>query len=181
MLTVGELGRAVAAARRLQAAGARGVSLFNRFYQPDIDLDSREVVQKLDLSSPYEALLRIHWLAILYGRVDLSLAATGGFHDAATSLKAIMAGADIVHLCSVLLREGADCITAILKDMKQWMDAQEYGSVQQMKGSVSQQHAIDPAAYQRTSYVKLLDRFRTAVNAFGDSVGSAIVDKAFAE
>jgi dihydroorotate dehydrogenase (fumarate) len=145
----------------LQAAGASGVSLFNRFYQPDIDLDSREVLQKLDLSTPYEALLRIHWLAILYGRVQLSLAATGGFHDATAVLKAIMAGADIVHLCSVLLRQGPQCIGEILRDLEQWMDANEYQSVQQMKGSVSQRNAIDPAAYERTSYVKLLDTFRS--------------------
>ncbi len=147
--------------RSLEVAGAGGVSLFNRFYQPDIDLETREVAPVLSLSTPYEALLRIHWLAILYGRVQLSLAATGGFHDARESLKAIMAGADIIHLCSVLLHDGPQAISRIRDDMTRWMEENEYDSLQQLKGCVSQQHAIDPAAFTRTNYVKLLDSFRT--------------------
>jgi dihydroorotate dehydrogenase (fumarate) len=147
--------------RSLEASGASGVSLFNRFYQPDIDLVSREVLPKLDLSSPYESLLRIHWLAILHGRVNLSLAATGGFHGAEEILKAIMAGADVVHLCAVLLKQGPGRLTTILDDIRRWLANHEYDSLQQLRGSVSQEHAIDPAAYQRTNYVKLLEGYRS--------------------
>ena len=147
--------------RSLEASGARGVSLFNRFYQPDIDLVSREVLPKLDLSSPYESLLRIHWLAILHGRVNLSLAATGGFHSAEEVLKAIMAGADAVYLCAVLLKQGPGQLAVILDDIRRWLTEHEYDSLQQLKGSVSQEHAIDPAAYQRTNYVKLLEGYRS--------------------
>jgi dihydroorotate dehydrogenase (fumarate) len=147
--------------RSLEASGASGVSLFNRFYQPDIDLVSREVLPKLDLSSPYESLLRIHWLAILHGRVNLSLAATGGFHGAEEIIKAIMAGADVVHLCAVLLKQGPGRLAVILDDIRRWLAQHGYDSLQQLKGSVSQQHAIDPAAYQRTNYVKLLEGYRS--------------------
>ncbi|MCO6411976.1 MAG: dihydroorotate dehydrogenase-like protein [Thiogranum sp.] len=148
--------------RNLQAAGAGGVSLFNRFYQPDIDLDTRNVLPKMHLSHPYEALLRIHWLAILHGRVDLSLAATGGFHTAEDALKAVMAGADVVHLCAVLLQQGPEQLTRIRDDMQRWLEDNGYASLQQLKGCVSQQHAIDPAAYERTNYVKLLDGFQAS-------------------
>ena len=147
--------------RSLEGSGAKGVSLFNRFYQPDIDLVSREVLPKLDLSSPYESLLRIHWLAILYGRVNLSLAATGGFHGADEILKAIMAGADAVYLCAVLLKQGPEQIAVLLDEIRRWLEDNEYDSLQQLKGSVSQQHAIDPAAYQRNNYVKLLESYRS--------------------
>jgi dihydroorotate dehydrogenase (fumarate) len=147
--------------RNLEAGGANGVSLFNRFYQPDIDLVSHEVVAKLDLSSSYESLLRIHWLAILYGRVGLSLAATGGFHSADEVLKAIMAGADATYLCTVLLQKGPAQLAVILKDIERWLEQNEFESLQQLKGSVSQQHATDPAAYQRNNYVRLLESYRS--------------------
>jgi dihydroorotate dehydrogenase (fumarate) len=147
--------------RSLEAGGARGVCLFNRFYQPDIDLVSRRVSPTLNLSTPYESLLRINWLAILYGRVNLSLAATGGFHSAEEILKAIMAGADVACLCTVLLKHGPERLGAILKDLQRWLDSHEYTGLQQLKGSVSQQHAIDPAAYQRNNYVKLLETYRS--------------------
>jgi dihydroorotate dehydrogenase (fumarate) len=146
--------------RSLEAGGAAGAALFNRFYQPDIDLVSREVLPKMDLSSPYESLLRIHWLAILHGRVGLSLAATGGFHGASEILKAIMAGADVVYLCAELLRKGPAELAVILQDIERWLEEHEYDALQQLKGSVSQQHAIDPAAYQRNNYVKLLESYR---------------------
>lgn len=147
--------------RSLEAGGASGVSIFNRFYQPDIDLVSREVVARLDLSSPYESLLRIHWLAILHGRVNLSLAATGGFHTADEVLKAIMAGADAAYLCTVLLQKGPAQLAVILQDIEHWLERNEIDSLQQLKGSVSQQHATEPAAYQRNNYVKLLESYRS--------------------
>lgn len=147
--------------RRLEAAGARGVALFNRFYQPDIDLETRAVVPALTLSSPYEALLRIHWVAALYGQVGLSLAVTGGLHSETDVLKALLAGADVTHLCSVLLKEGPEFVGSIRDDLIRWMELHEYASVQQLKGSVSRQHAIDPGAYDRANYVKLMDSHRT--------------------
>ncbi|MFA7388159.1 MAG: dihydroorotate dehydrogenase-like protein [Thiohalobacteraceae bacterium] len=147
--------------KNLEAAGARGVALFNRFYQPDIDLETREVVPTLTLSSPYESLLRIHWVAALHGQTKLSLAVTGGIHSETDALKALMAGADVTHLCSVLLKEGPEFLTSIRDDMVRWMERHEYASVKQLKGSVSRRHAIDPSAYDRANYVKLMDSHRT--------------------
>jgi len=146
-------------AKRLEAAGADGIALFNRFYQPDIDLETLEVVPKLELSSSAEALLRIRWTALLYGRTKLSLAVTGGFHQTPDVLKALLAGADVVHLCSVLLKHGTSRLREILAEMEQWLAEHEYESVNQLKGSVSRQHAIDPSAYERANYVQVLDSY----------------------
>ncbi len=146
-------------ARRLEAAGADGIVLFNRFYQPDIDLETLEVLPKLELSTSSEALLRIRWTALLYGRTKLSLAVTGGFHETPDILKALLAGADVVHLCSVLLKQGVGRLTEMLIEMEQWLAEHEYESISQLKGSVSQQHAIDPSAYERANYVQVLDSY----------------------
>jgi dihydroorotate dehydrogenase (fumarate) len=146
-------------AKRLEAAGADGIALFNRFYQPDIDLETLEVLPKLELSSSSEALLRIRWTALLYGRTKLSLAVTGGFHETQDVLKALLAGADVVHLCSVLLKQGVGRLTEILAELEQWLVEHEYESISQLKGSVSQQHAIDPSAYERANYVQVLDSY----------------------
>jgi dihydroorotate dehydrogenase (fumarate) len=146
-------------ARRLEAAGADGIALFNRFYQPDIDLETLEVLPKLALSSSSEALLRIRWTALLHGRTKLSLAVTGGFHETSDVLKALLAGADVVHLCSVLLKQGVGHLTQILAELEQWLIEHEYESISQLKGSVSQQHAIDPSAYERANYVEVLDSY----------------------
>lgn len=146
-------------AKRLETAGADGIVLFNRFYQPDIDLETLQVVPKLELSTSSEALLRIRWTALLYGRVRLSLAVTGGFHQAPEALKALLAGADVVHLCSVLLERGTAYLATLLQALEDWLDAHEYSSVTQLKGSVSQQHAIDPSAYERANYVQVLDNY----------------------
>ena len=148
--------------RSLQDAGAQGVSLFNRFYQPDIDLLTREVVPTLSLSSSYENLLRVHWIATLFGRVDLSLAVTGGIHNAPDALKALMAGADVTHLCSVLLKQGPQVLGEIEQAMREWMTEQEYTSVQQLKGSVCRDRAIDPTAYDRANYVQVMHSHRSA-------------------
>ena len=117
------------------------------------------MVPKLELSSSSEALLRIRWIALLYGRVDLSLAVTGGFHQTADVLKALLAGADVVHLCSVLLQHGTGRLGEILNELEQWLGEHEYESIRQLKGSVSQQHAIDPSAYERANYVQILDNY----------------------
>lgn len=146
-------------AARLEQAGARGLSLFNRFYQPDIDLDSLQVAPRLHLSSSVECLLRIHWIALLRPQVTLGLAATGGFHDYRDALKALLAGADVVHLCSLLLQQGPDAIGPLLEAIHEWMKEKEYQSIQQLKGSLSYQHAIDPSAYERANYLHVLDSY----------------------
>jgi dihydroorotate dehydrogenase (fumarate) len=145
--------------RRLDAAGVRGVSLFNRFYQPDIDLDTLDVTPALALSTSDEALLRVRWTAMLFGHTDCDIAVTGGFHNADDVLKALLAGASAVHLCSVLLREGPAALTQILNDMSQWLDENEYESVQQMRGSVSQRNAPNPAQYARANYIDIIDNY----------------------
>ncbi|ASF45729.1 dihydroorotate dehydrogenase-like protein [Methylovulum psychrotolerans] len=146
-------------AKRLEQAGADGLVLFNRFYQPDIDLETLQVVPKLELSTSAEALLRIRWTALMYARVKLSLAVTGGFHTAPDIIKALLAGADAVQLCSVLLTHGADKLRELLGELAAWLTEHEYESVSQLKGSVSQQHAIDPSAYERANYVQVLDSY----------------------
>lgn len=145
--------------KRLEAAGANGVSIFNRFYQPDINLDTLDVEPKLELSTTQEALMRIRWTALLYGRVNLSLAVTGGFHQTPDVIKALLAGADVVHLCSVLLKEGTGKLTQIRDELSDWLEQHEYQSIKQLKGSVSQQHAIDPSAYERANYIQVLDSY----------------------
>lgn len=145
--------------KRLEGAGADGLVLFNRFYQPDIDLETLQVIPTLALSTPAEALLRIRWTALLYGRVKLSLAVTGGFHQTPEVLKALLAGADVVQLCSALLEHGAGWLTKILNELEIWLIEHDYESVSQLKGSVSQQHAIDPSAYERANYVQVLDNY----------------------
>lgn len=149
-------------AQRLQAAGADGIAIFNRFYQSDIDLETLQVVPKLELSTPAEALLRIRWTALMYGRVNMSLAVTGGFHQTPDVIKALLAGADVVHLCSVLLKDGIGRLTEIRDELQQWLEEHEYQSIAQMKGSVSQKHAIDPSAYERANYVQVLDSYTPA-------------------
>jgi dihydroorotate dehydrogenase (fumarate) len=142
--------------KKLEAAGADGVSLFNRFYQPDINLKTLKIDAELTLSSPYEALLRMHWIAILHGKTKLSLAATGGIHDAGAVIKLLLAGADITHLCSVLLHQGSDVIKDILEQMMYWMEQNEYESVEQLKGSVSMGKAINPVGFERLNYLEIL-------------------------
>lgn len=145
--------------KQLEAAGADGVSLFNRFYQPDINLETLELDPTLHLSSPYESLLRMHWIGLLYGQTNLSLAATGGVHNAETVIKLLMAGADITHLCSVLLKEGPEVIKTILSELIQWLEEKEYESVSQLKGSVSKGKAINPIAFERVNYLQVLQGF----------------------
>ncbi len=146
-------------AKRLESAGVDGIAIFNRFYQPDIDLETLEVLPKLELSTATEALLRVRWTALLFGKVNISLAVTGGFHTVEDVVKALLAGADVVHLCSALLKQGSVRLTGIRNELENWLMEHEYESVQQLKGSVSQQHAIDPSAYERANYVQVLDSY----------------------
>lgn len=153
-------------AHLLQVAGAHGLVLFNRFYQPDIDLETLEVNPKLELSSSMESLLRIRWIATLYGRVKLSLAVTGGFHTSEDILKALLVGADVTHMCSALLIHGAEHIRNCLTELNQWIEEHEYESIKQLKGSISQKNAVDPAAYERANYVNVLDSFSSSPGVF---------------
>ncbi|MEE4217714.1 MAG: dihydroorotate dehydrogenase-like protein [Xanthomonadales bacterium] len=142
--------------RRLEAAGADGVSLFNRFYQPGIDLESLEVTPQLQLSRSSESLLAMRWIAMLYNKVDLTLAATGGIHNAEDVMRLLLAGADVTHMCAALLMNSPEHLASVLQKMQEWMEENEYESVSQLKGSVSQQHAGDPAAYERANYIEVL-------------------------
>jgi dihydroorotate dehydrogenase (fumarate) len=145
--------------QRLEQAGAQGVALFNRFYQPDIDLEDLRMLDQLHLSSAEEALLRIRWIAILHGRTRMTLAATGGVHSESEALKLLLAGADVVHLASCLLQQGPDKLTAILAAMQNWMEEKEYESIAQLKGSMSQKNLPDPSIVARASYLRVLDSF----------------------
>ncbi|MEN8213057.1 MAG: dihydroorotate dehydrogenase-like protein [Pseudomonadota bacterium] len=142
--------------RRLESAGADGVSLFNRFYQPGIDLETLDVTPQLQLSRSSESLLAMRWIAMLHSKVDLTLAATGGIHNAGDVMRLLLAGADVTHLCATLLLNSPEYLETILDEMRQWMEEHEYASIEQLKGSVSQQHAADPAAYERANYIEVL-------------------------
>lgn len=144
---------------KLQQAGAQGVSLFNRFYQPDIDLETLEIKPHLELSSSMESLLRIRWIAMIRGRVDLSIAATGGFHRSEDIVKALLVGADITHLCSVLLQQGPEHIAVLSQELYYWLEEHEYESVRQMKGSVSKSCAINPAALEHCNYMQVIKSY----------------------
>jgi len=146
-------------ARRLDEAGADGLVLFNRFYQPDINLDELEVVPNLVLSTEQEMRLPLRWIAILYGRIKASMAATTGVSTGQDVLKVVMAGADVAQLCSVLLRQGPEQLGTILKDMQAWMTEKEYDSIEQMKGSMSQKSCPEPAAFERANYMKTLNSY----------------------
>lgn len=141
---------------QLEAAGADGVVLFNRFYQPDIDIDNLEVVPSLQLSTPEELRLRLRWLAVLEGRSLLTLAASGGVHGARDLIKAVMAGAHGVQTVSAFLKNGPEIAAAWLKELSDWMSTNEYESITQMRGCMSHRHCPDPSAYERANYVRVL-------------------------
>jgi dihydroorotate dehydrogenase (fumarate) len=146
-------------ARALVNAGADGLVLFNRFYQPDMDLETLDVVPNLVLSNSSELLKRLHWVAILYGKVNADLAITGGVHTAADVLKSMMAGAKIAQTTSFLLRKGPAAAAEILRDLEQWMEDHEYESIQQMQGSMSYQSVADVSAFERANYMKVLSSY----------------------
>jgi dihydroorotate dehydrogenase (fumarate) len=146
-------------ARRLVEAGADGLVLFNRFLQPDINLDTLETTPKLVLSSPNELLVPLRWIAILRGRVDASLALTSGLHDADGMAKALLAGADAGMVASTLYEDGSQQVGRILSGLRDWMEEKEYDSVEQLKGSMSQENCPDPAAFERGNYMKALTSF----------------------
>jgi dihydroorotate dehydrogenase (fumarate) len=143
-------------ARRLVDAGADGLVLFNRFYQPDIDLDTLEVVPNLKLSTPDELRLVLRWMAILSGRLDVSLAATTGVHSAEEAIKLVLAGADVTMVASSLLQMGTGHLRTIVEGLRSWLWANEYKSVTQARGSLSQRSVPDPGAFERANYMKTL-------------------------
>jgi dihydroorotate dehydrogenase (fumarate) len=144
-------------ARRLDEAGASGLVLFNRFFQPDIDLDSLEVVARATLSSasePHALRLPLCWIGILYGRVRTSLAGSSGVHSAPDVVKLLLVGADVTMMASALLRNGIDHLVGVKRDLLLWLEEHEYESVRQLKGSMSRQSVAFPTAFERAQYVR---------------------------
>lgn len=148
-------------ARRLDNAGAGALVMFNRFYQPDFDLQTLDVYPNLALSSSQELLMRLHWVAILYGRVHADLAVTGGVHTAIDVLKCMMAGAKVAMMTSCLLRHGISYARQIEGDLVQWMAEREYSSITEMQGSMSRLSVADPSAYERANYMRVLSSYST--------------------
>lgn len=141
-------------AHRFDQAGANGLVLFNRFYQPDIDLEELEVRPNVLLSTGQSIRLPLTWIGILYGRVKAVLAATSGVHHAEDVIKLLMVGANVTMLCSALMRNGVNHLRHVERGMQEWMDAHEYESVQQMRGSMSQMKCADPTAFERAQYMR---------------------------
>ncbi len=146
-------------AKRLDQAGADGLVLFNRFYQPDIDLDRLQVDSRASLSTPEEIRLPLLWIAVLYGRIGASLAASRGVHSAAEIIKYLLAGADVVTVASALMKHGPQYLRVLLADLEQWLSARNYRSLDEVRGVMSRQHAANPAAFERVNYIKILESF----------------------
>ena len=146
-------------ARRLDAAGADALVLFNRFYQPDFDLEALEVVPNLILSNPHELLLRLHWIAVLYGNIKADMALTGGVHSATDVVKAMMAGARVAMMTSALLKKGINYLDTLVTELLIWLDQHEYSSIRQMQGSMSRRSAATTAAFERANYMKVLSSY----------------------
>jgi len=147
-------------AGRLDRAGADALVLFNRFYQPDFDIETREVVPSLMLSRPEEIRLPLLWIALLRGRVKASLAATTGVHGAIEALKYLMAGADVVMSTSALLQQGPAFLSRLIAELSEWMEKKGYESVSQLRGSMSQQSIPDSMAFVRGNYIKILESYK---------------------
>lgn len=153
---------------RLEDAGARGIVLFNRFYQPDFDIETLEVRPSLHLSTPAELLSRLHWTAILYGHTNCDIAVTGGVHSAEDVLKATMAGANVAMMASALHIHGIDHIGRVLADLRYWLAQHEYGSIAQTRGCLSRRSAPDTSPFDRGNYIKTLSSYslRQTMSAF---------------
>jgi dihydroorotate dehydrogenase (fumarate) len=147
-------------ARKLDNIGINGLVLFNRFYQPDIDLETLEIQPNVILSTPQALRLPMRWIAILHGKIRASLAASSGVHKSEDVLKMLLAGADVTMMCSALLKHGPEHIKKTLLEVEQWMHEHEYISVQQLKGSMSQKSVADPAAFERANYMKSLHSYK---------------------
>ena len=146
--------------KRLVDAGADGLVLFNRFYQPDFDLEDLEILHSLDLSTPAELRLPLRWISILSGKVNTDFALTSGVHSHTDVVKAMMAGAKVAMMASGLLHNGEQSVTPLLSDLEVWLKDHEYESIEQMQGSMSQKSVKEPAAFERANYMKVLGSFR---------------------
>ncbi len=145
--------------QRMVEAGARGFVLFNRFYQPDFDLESLEVVPHLILSESYEMRLPLRWIALLYGKVQADFALTSGVHTSEDIIKAVMAGSSVTMMTSELLRNGPRRVKTLQEELQFWMEDNDYESIMQMRGSMSQQAVAEPAAFERANYIKVLSSY----------------------
>ncbi len=152
-------------AKQLEEAGADGLTLFNRFYQPDIDLEELEIKPNVLLSTPQALRLPLTWVGILYGRIKASLAATSGVHDSEDVIKLLMVGADVTMLCSTLLRNGIGHLTVVEQGVRKWMEEREYESVKQMQGSMSQLRCPDPGAFERAQYMRAVKGLQHVLQA----------------
>ena len=146
-------------AKELSEGGAKGLVLFNRFYQPDLDVEKMEVVPTLDLSTSKDLRLPLRWTAILYSRIDIDIALSGGVHTGVDIVKAIMAGAAVAMTASELVSEGIQRATSMLQEFLTWMQTHEYDSIEQMRGSMSQKNISEPSAFERANYMKALQLF----------------------
>lgn len=144
---------------KLDQSGADALVLFNRFYQPDYDLEELEVVPSLQLSRSNELRLRLHWTAILFGKIKADMAITGGVHTAEDVVKSMMAGARVAMMTSALLQNGIDYMRFVLAELREWIEKHEYESIQQMQGSMSQRAVPHPSKYERANYVKVLSSY----------------------
>jgi dihydroorotate dehydrogenase (fumarate) len=147
-------------AKRLDDAGANGLVLFNRFYQPDIDLDALEVTPKVLLSTPQAMRLPLRWIAILHGRIKADLAGTSGIHTGEDAIKMLMVGANVTMLCSALLKNGVNHLRTVEQEMRNWMEKHEYESVSQMRGSISQLKCENPTAFERAQYIRAVTTYK---------------------
>ncbi|MBN1270461.1 MAG: dihydroorotate dehydrogenase-like protein [Kiritimatiellae bacterium] len=148
-------------AKQLEEAGADALVLFNRFYQPDVDIENRSVASTLALSTPDEVRLPLRWIAILHGRIQTSLGASTGVHSANEVIKYLMAGADAVMTTSALLKRGIGFISTLVSDLQNWMETREFESVRIMKGSLSQKAVSHPGAFERANYIKILEKYKS--------------------
>jgi dihydroorotate dehydrogenase (fumarate) len=147
-------------AKRFESAGAKGLVIFNRFYQPDLDIEALETSHTLNLSNSNDLLLRLRWAGILFGRVGLDLGITGGVHSPSDAVKSMMAGASVAMMTSALLSRGIDHLGTVRAGLEKWMDNHDYESVTQMRGAMSQKNVADSTAYERATYIKVLNAFR---------------------
>ena len=147
-------------AQQMKNAGADAFVLFNRFYQPDLDVETLNVTPNLVLSTSEELRLRLHWVGILFGKLQVDLAITGGVHTHIDVLKSLMAGASVTQLASALLQKGIPLLTKILAELTDWMEAHEYHSIEQMRGSLSQNRVSDPSHFERVNYTRMISAYR---------------------
>ena len=145
--------------KKLEGAGVSGVTLFNRFYQPDIDIDGMRLKHTLTPTVSADALLAMRWTAMLYGRVDCSLSATGGIHTGEDAIKLLLAGSDVVHLCTALLQQGPAHLKKVIAEVEEWMDQQGFEQLADFRGRMGQVSVQDPSEYERLNYIRVLDNY----------------------